>query len=373
MQKRKENWMDREIQERSGADEGSGWQMEDWQEDVAVEEGLERELKKEKTYDAAFWTALVQLREYAVPLINALFDEHYTEAAKVRIKNNRHSKKGTSGEIQELESDGYMEIEEKEHAQDYHMECEAWFKHGYVLKVERYGSSIASENAVLEGDVVNVYHPKSAVIFLHADKNIPERYLVRHWHPDRNSYLEYEVRTIQMADLTLQEIFQKKLLVLLPMYAFLYKEEELREINEDRDKLRELEDSYEWINRRLIELVDKGELEMWQHHMILELMARVFAKAAIKYSAIQKGVRKIMGRYIIRTWTDELMDIGRQEGRAEGRAAGIEEGKEEGIQEGTERLSKLILFLLSNGRDEDVSRVAKDAGYREKMFAECGV
>ena len=54
------------------------------------------------------------------------------------------------------------------------------------------------------------------------------------------------------------------------------------------------------------------------------------------------------------------------EAREEGRAEGCQEGRAEGIVQ----LSALVDKLLALGRIDDISRVTKDAEYRDKLLKE---
>lgn len=62
----------------------------------------------------------------------------------------------------------------------------------------------------------------------------------------------------------------------------------------------------------------------------------------------------------------ELKAEAREEGRQEGRVEGRQEGRAEGIVQ----LSALVDKLLALGRIDDISRVTKDAEYRDKLLKE---
>ena len=60
----------------------------------------------------------------------------------------------------------------------------------------------------------------------------------------------------------------------------------------------------------------------------------------------------------------------REEGREEGRVEGREEGISIGETKGANMLGSLITLLISQGRTDDVARVAKDEAYRKELFRE---
>ena len=55
--------------------------------------------------------------------------------------------------------------------------------------------------------------------------------------------------------------------------------------------------------------------------------------------------------------------------RMEGRA----EGKIEGRTEGEDKMNRLILSLIQDGRQEDIEKVAKDKKYRDQLYKEYGI
>ena len=64
---------------------------------------------------------------------------------------------------------------------------------------------------------------------------------------------------------------------------------------------------------------------------------------------------------------------GRREGRQEGRQEGRREGRREGRQEGENLFAALISKLISLGRNEDISKVASDAAFRDSLYIQYGL
>lgn len=62
-----------------------------------------------------------------------------------------------------------------------------------------------------------------------------------------------------------------------------------------------------------------------------------------------------------------------EDGLADGKTAGRVEGRAEGRAEGERRLGSLTLSLLSEKRYQDLERVSKDSGYREKLYQKYGI
>ena len=57
----------------------------------------------------------------------------------------------------------------------------------------------------------------------------------------------------------------------------------------------------------------------------------------------------------------------------EGKAEGLKKGREEGREEGEDALAKLIQFLQTEGRVEDISKVLSDKEYRKQLMQEYNI
>ncbi len=124
---------------------------------------------------------------------------------------------------------------------------------------------------------------------------------------------------------SLDDIFNKHLLMLLPFYIFSY-ENSFPEYNSNVQKLAELEAEYKEILERLSALENQGKIGTFDRRTIIELSRDVIKETAQKYENVQKGVGGIMGGALIETEARKLKDEGRQEGRREGRQEGRQEG-----------------------------------------------
>ncbi len=52
---------------------------------------------------------------------------------------------------------------------------------------------------------------------------------------------------------------------------------------------------------------------------------------------------------------------------------GFEDGIERGIEKGETKLSRLVLILSKDGRNEDITRVASDEEYRKALYKEFNI
>jgi predicted transposase/invertase (TIGR01784 family) len=126
------------------------------------------------------------------------------------------------------------------------------------------------------------------------------------------------------------EIFQKKLLFLIPFYIFTF-EHDFGIIENNENKLRQLKETYADITRRLEALSLAGELDAYTKQAICEMSAKVLRGIAYRYEKIKKEVAKVMGgevlEYPAKTFLRQGIEQGKKEGKEETAVNFIKLGK----------------------------------------------
>ena len=138
---------------------------------------------------------------------------------------------------------------------------------------------------------------------------------------------EYTVPIIKMADYTADDIFRKKLYMLIPFYIFNF-EKQFEAINQDEEKLKEVVKEYRSILKKLSDLTENEEITSFDKRTIADLSVNVIEELAKNYENVQKGVGEVMGGPMIETEAKKILMRGRDEGRVEGRVEGKAEGRE---------------------------------------------
>ena len=64
----------------------------------------------EKTYDSVFWTAVVKLTEFIVPLVNEAFGERFPEGTHVTLKPMKQATQKPDGSVEQGEMDALAEL-----------------------------------------------------------------------------------------------------------------------------------------------------------------------------------------------------------------------------------------------------------------------
>lgn len=112
---------------------------------------------------------------------------------------------------------------------------------------------------------------------------------------------------------SLNDIFEKRLLMLIPFYIFSY-EKSFPEYNSNEQKLEELRTEYQNILKRLDELEQQEVIGAFDKRIIIELSSDVIKEIAQKYEKVQKGVGDIMRGALIETEAKTILNQGRHQG-----------------------------------------------------------
>ena len=171
--------------------------------------------------------------------------------------------------------------------------------------------------------------------------------------------MSYEIPVVKVQDYGLDEIFEKRLLFLLPYYFLRY---QLELLERDVDARLELRRTYQDIFQRLSLLEQGGEITEFTRQSIKAMIDKVAMFRAGKYAGVKKEVEKIMGGKILNYEAKDIRNSGIREG--------ISIGKEAGRQEGEELLGKLVKLLLGEGRTTDIERASTDQKVRQQLYRE---
>ena len=310
-------------------------------------------IENEKTYDSVFWSSVSNMPGYFIPLVNEAFGEHFTDKAEVTLRPMKQVTRLPGAQLKRGEVDSLATLSERTVTKDYHIEMEAWGNGGLAIRIAEYAAGYAYASVVKTEHGAKMTIPFSAVIFLRSKGTPPDKLLIEIDFP--GGKVSYEAPVLNMKDYSVSELFEKRLLLLVPFHGFTFADDFDR-MNEQGAG--ELLASLDEINDRLIGMVQSGEIVESQKSHMIEWTQKVLERMTVKYENISKEVGKAMGGYMIRTRTDEILD----EGRAEGERNGIEKGRAEGID--------LMNYLWSHGRGEEAQKASSDKDLFNKLLAE---
>ena len=309
----------------------------------------DKKLTNEQTYDSALASMVSKLKDYVIPLVNEAFGERFTQNAEVSLRNNKHVIQRTDDSLSRRDADMVVELTEMLEAlvkKVYMFECETWYDKTIVFRIAEYGSSVAIETAVITDEGVVLTIPNSAVIFLHPNGKIPPMMKITYRGPN-GAEMSYGVPTLQIKNYTVEELFQKKLLILLPFYLFRFADE-FDEMEGNAERRVAINEALSEINQRLEELKNNNGIDAYQKMTIQSLLKRVSDRLVARYENLKKEVDEIMSGAIARTQADEILEQGQEEGMNNSMA--------------------LFSFLFDNGRVEEAQKASKDPGLFKKLM-----
>ena len=155
-----------------------------------------------------------------------------------------------------------------------------------------YDTQIALDEGTIKGNVLTVTLPHSAVLFLRQQASTPDTLKIRMITP--GGTVEYDIQVIKSQQYSLEEIFEKKLLLLIPFYIFSY-ETRFDEYEKDRTKLKTLQEEYGQIKDKLEELLNQGTISEYTRCTIIDMSNKVLEHIAAKYDSVKEGVKAVMG------------------------------------------------------------------------------
>ena len=263
-------------------------------------------------YDGAFRTILNDCRQMIIPVINEIFKEDYTGNEKIEFHPNEHFI-------------GQQDVADKERITDtnfviygrkkkkYHLECESSLPDGRMtIRLFEYDAQIALDEGEVINEILTVTFPNTAVLYLRNYKKTPDkmRYVIK----TPGGTVEYDVPIMKMQEYTLEEIFSKGLLLLIPFYIFSH-EKNFKVYNSNEQRLAELKAEYRSILERLDKLEQEGIIGAFDKRTIIELSGDVIREIAQKYENVQKGIGGMMSGALLETEARTILNRGKDEGR----------------------------------------------------------
>ena len=267
-------------------------------------------------YDGAFRTILNDCRQLILPLINEIFGEEYTGSETIEFFPNEHFIDQQDAPDQERITDSNFTIIGKTRKK-YHLECESSLPDRRItIRLFEYDSQIALDEGEVTKETLTVTFPHTAVLYLRAYKKTPDK--MKYVVITPGGTVQYDVPVMKVQAYSLDEIFEKHLLLLIPFYIFSH-EKRLPEYNSSAEKLSELKAEYQKILERLNKLERQGVIGAFDKRTLIEVSDDVVKAIAQKYENVQKGIGEIMRGPLIQTEARTILNRGISQGISETR------------------------------------------------------
>lgn len=299
-------------------------------------------------YDDVFRTLLNDCSSLMIPLINEVFGENYTGNEKIVFSPNEHFLNRQNGNEEEKITDASFKIvgaEEKK----YHWECQSSTDNSMLVRFFEYDTQIALDEGEIMGNTLKVTLPHSAVLFLRCNASTPDKLKIEITTP--GGAVSYDILVMKSQHYTIDEIFGKGLLFLIPFYIFSY-EKHFDEYDKEIEKLNTLKEEYEKIKNRLEALLDENKISEYIKCTVMDMTNKVIEHIAGKYEHIREGVKSIMGGKVLEYEAKTI--------RNEGIREGIREGK-------LELLFDLVRDNLLSVKDAALQAKLTEEAFKEKM------
>ncbi|RRK31588.1 hypothetical protein EBB54_09630 [Schaedlerella arabinosiphila] len=275
-------------------------------------------------YDGAFRTILNDCRKLIIPVINELFGEMYTGEEEIRFFPNEHfldqQDEADKERITDTNFTVFGKIPKK-----YHIECESSLPDGKIMiRLFEYDAQIALDEGEATEETLTVTFPNTAVLYLRTYKKTPNK--MKYVIATPGGTVQYDVPVMKVQTYTLEDIFEKGLLMLIPFYIFSH-EKSFPEYNSNEQKLAELKAEYRIILERLDELEQQGVIGAFDKRTIIDLSGDVIKEIAQKYENVQKGVGDMMRGALIETSARTILNQGISQNQRETALRMLKRGK----------------------------------------------
>lgn len=275
-------------------------------------------------YDGAFRTILNDCRKLIIPIINELFGETYTGEEEIRFFPNEHFLDQQDEADKERITDTNFTVFAKV-PKKYHVECESSLPDGKIaIRLFEYDAQIALDEGEVTEETLTVTFPNTAVLYLRAYKMTPDK--MKYVIVTPGGTVQYDVPIMKVQMYTLDDIFEKGLLMLIPFYIFSH-EKSFPEYNTNGQKLAELKAEYQEILERLDELEQQRVIGAFDKRTIIELSGDVVKEIARKYENVQKGVGDMMSGALIETNARRLKNEAENETKKETALRMLQDGE----------------------------------------------
>ena len=188
-----------------------------------------------------------------------------------------------------------------------------------LVRFFEYGTQIALDDGEIEGNVLTVTFPHAGVLFLRHRETTPDRMRIRMITPGGD--VEYSIQVMKAQKYTMEEMFGKGLLFLVPFYIFSH-ESRFEEYEKDKVRLEALKAEYSQIRAELERLMEQGKISEYTKCTLVDMSNKVLENIARKYHSVRKGVKDIMGGKVLEYEAKTI------------RNEGIEQGMEQGVEKG---------------------------------------
>ena len=188
-----------------------------------------------------------------------------------------------------------------------------------IVRMFEYDTQIALDAGEVVQGTLTVEFPHSAVLYLRHNSRTPDAMTVRIKTP--GGEVSYQVLVMKTQQYTLDEIFEKKLLFLIPFYIFTH-ESRFEEYENNAEKRELLRSEVMETMEKLEQMALAGEISEYEKCTLVDMSRKVVEKITAKYENVRKEVTSIMGGKVLEYEAKTILQSGIRQGKIEGRIEG---------------------------------------------------
>ena len=262
----------------------------------SVETTQEENAVHSTVFDDVFRTIAQKMPQLLIPLINEVFHTNYSEDTDFEQLRNEHYEK-----YGKIITDSIIRI--GPHL--YHIECQSERDADMVIRMFEYDISIALEHTSKIEDTWEIEFPQSCVLYVRNHRHLPKYHTAIVKFAD-GQQVTYQVPIIHAQNYTVNALFEKQLLILLPYHILRY-EHFLKSNKTNEKKVQLLLEDYQEINQRLTETAEQEKKSELYRDMIC-LIQQIADYVIPKENKIRKGIGEIMGGNVITLPSDYIKE-----------------------------------------------------------------
>ncbi len=300
--------------------------------------------RKSTVFDDVFKTICERMPELLIPLINEAFGTDYPPDVKSEKPQNEHflgRKK--------LVTDALLQIGDTL----YHVECQSTKDKMMVLRMLEYDIAIAIENPEGDEDAITLRLPRSCVVYLRSDdgKASPRKVTIR---DEKGIVYEYEPRIIRVFEYDEEQIFRKKLMIMLPFYILRF-EPMIRRGAMHKEQVQELVTEFAGLRDRMLKEYSGDRMHYFVDLTRLMMMINDYILADEEDA--RERIGEVMGGKVLELESEKQRRLGREEGR----------------EEGVDLVASLFARVKHDNRIKEFEAALCDKTLMEKLLKEYGL
>ena len=202
----------------------------------------------------------------------------------------------------------------------YHFELQSTSDSRMHIRMLEYDTAVGIDNLVKKEKKLHMYYPRSCVLYLRGTSSHTSPEITIHYSDGSN--ILYEPSVLYVQNYSLEEMFQKHLILFIPFYIIRYEHDKLL-LNDNPSRVQALLDEFSHLIQTLYYepmFEDNKEFFCYMVNMIQRVINHIFKD----HESIKKRLEDIIMRgNLLKLETDILIEDATNKGRTEERENGI--------------------------------------------------